>query len=133
MQQADRALSATGTLASPGNEIEISASRRGMMLGLVAMTALASVPAVAAPTAFQRKLEELKAATIHLDSAPDNYRSEARFNAAWDAVVLSRPSDWTEFLAKFEAIAVEGDDVSLTDRQAAALLADCRRLLARGA
>lgn len=47
--------------------------------------------------------------------------------------MVSRPSDWTEFLAKFEAIAVEGDDVSLTDRQAAALLADCRRLLARGA
>lgn len=72
MQQADRALSDTGTLASPGNEIEISASRRGLMLGLVAMTALASVPAAAAPTAFQRKLEELKAATIHLNSAPDN-------------------------------------------------------------
>ena len=49
MQQADRALSATGMIASPGNENEISASRRGLMLGVVAMTALASVPAVAAP------------------------------------------------------------------------------------
>ncbi len=36
MQQADRALSATGTHASPGNENEISASRRGLMLRMAA-------------------------------------------------------------------------------------------------
>lgn len=139
MQQADRALSATGTLASPGNEIEISASRRGLMLGLVAMTALASVPAAAAPSAFQRKLDECKAATAHLDSVPYEFGDVTydcaynRFDAAWDAMVEAEPSTWAEFVAKFETIAVEKDDVSVTDRQAEILLADCRRLLARGA
>lgn len=139
MQQADRALSATGMIASPGNENEISASRRGLMLGVVAMTALASVPAVAAPTAFQRILRECKAAIAHLDSVPYEFndpvydRAWNRYEAAWDALVAAEPGTVSEFVAKFEVLAVQEGDVSITDEQTVVLLADCRRLLKRGA
>ena len=139
MQQADRALSATGTLASPGNEIKVSASRRGLMLGLVAMTALASVPAVAGPTAFERVLHECKAAIADLDRVPYEFgdpvydRAWNRYEAAWDALVAAEPATVSEFVAKFEVLAVQEGDVSITDEQTAVLLADCRRLLARGA
>lgn len=139
MQQAGRALSAMGTHASPGNENEISTSRRGLMLGVVAMTALASVPAVAAPTAFQRVLCECKAAIAHLDGVPYGFgdpvydRAWNRYEAAWDALVAAKPRTLSEFVAKFEVLAVQEGDVSITDEQTVVLLADCRHLLERGA
>jgi hypothetical protein len=39
----------------------------------------------------------------------------------------------SEFVAKFEVLAVQEGDVSITDEQTVVLLADCRRLLERGA
>lgn len=141
MQQADRALSATGMIASPGNENEISASRRGLMLGVVAMTALASVPAVAAPTAFQRAVLKNQRAEARFNAIPydlelrdpaEHAAQEDALMIAWNGVVQATPADWQEFARKF-ALLAEEDGEAMTAENAVALLADCRRLLERGA
>ncbi|MDK8216389.1 hypothetical protein QP731_11710 [Sphingomonas sp. UMB7805-LC452B] len=141
MQQADRAHSATGTHASPGNENEISASRRGLMLGVVAMTALASVPAVAAPTAFQRAVVKNQSAEARFNALPADLElrdpavhtaQEDALLLAWNGVVRAVPTDWQEFARKF-ALLAEEDGEAMTAENAVALLADCRRLLERGA
>lgn len=141
MPQADCALSAAGTHASPGNENEISASRRGLMLGVVAMTALASVPAIGAPTAFQRAVMKNQSAEARFNALPSDL--ELRDPAAhaaqedalmidWNGVVQAAPTDWQEFAKKF-ALLAEEDGEAMTAENAVALLADCRRLLERGA
>lgn len=111
------------------------------MLSMVAMTALASVPAVAAPTAFQRAVTNNQNAEARFNALPSDLelRNPAAYEAqedallaAWSGVVRARPIDWQEFASKFSLLAEE-DGEAMTAEHAVALLADCRRLLERGA
>lgn len=110
------------------------------MLAAVAMTALASVPAVAAPTAFQRAVMKNQSAEARFNALPSDLelRDPAKHAAqedalltAWSGVVQAAPTDWQEFARKF-ALLAEEDGEAMTAEHAVALLADCRRLLERG-